>query len=388
MINRINSLRLQGVTEYASIAAAFSIGILSVYTLPLLVSEAMDKFAMDPADAGLFASSAGLGRGVAAAVMSSRSRSLDLRRIAVLGAWIIIAANLGLVVISSFKLILILRLVAGVGEGMALTAACIAAAAHANPERAFGAAQITAGALAIVVLLVVPLLNILWGPDASFLMLAATTLVALPLLARLRRPRRVEEDQGLQYPNVSAALFVLAAFALFSLADISTWLFANEIGQAAGMDRGKTEAVLSGTIALALAGPALAMVIHVRFGRILPLVVSMAMLAVAVVMFTRASTEVAYVAAIIPLNFGFAFLTPYFMGALAELDEGGSWTSLANSVVAAVGIGGPLLAGQIANSAGYASLAWLTGPAIVCALLLMLVMLRRPDVRSAAAPHG
>lgn len=376
------------MTEYASISAAFSIGILSVYTLPLLVTEAMDKFSMSPADAGLFAASAALGRGVAAAVMSSRSRALDLRRIALLGAWIVVAANLGLVVMNSFTMVLLLRLVTGVGEGMALTAACIAAAAHANPERAFGASQITAGILAIVVLLVVPPLNILWGPDASFLMLAATTLAALPVLARLRRPRRVEEDQRRQYPNVSAALFVLAAFALFSLADISTWLFAAEIGQGAGMDHGKVEAVLSGTIALALAGPALAMAIHVRFGRILPLMVGMSMLAVAVVTFTRASTELAYVVAIIPLNIGFAFLTPYFMGTLAELDEGGSWTSLANSVLAAVGIGGPLLAGQIANGAGYAGLAWLTGPAIVCALLLLLVSLRKPALRSASDPHG
>ncbi|MCC5640727.1 MFS transporter [Nostoc sp. CHAB 5844] len=386
MIKSISRYKAKIAADYIGISAGFTTGILSVYTLPLLVTEAMDKYDIGPSEAGLFAASAAVGRGLAAAIISSRSRSLDLRRVALIGAVIIVIANLGLVPASSFAVVLALRLVAGIGEAMTLTAACIAAAAYANPERAFGAAQITAGAAAIIVLLAVPPLKLLFGLDASFLFLAAMALIAVPALMHLRRPVSISDDQRQRYPNPGAAAVILAAFALFSLADISTWLFADEIGRGAGMAAVQVEAVLSGTIGLALAGPALAMVLHVRLGRTLPMVIGLSVLAIAVVMFTRASSELIYVLAIIPLNFGFAFLTPYFLGALADLDEGGSWTSLSNSVLAIVGICGPLLAGHIAAHADYAGLAWLTGPAIVLALLLFVGSLKSPALRDHTVP--
>jgi predicted MFS family arabinose efflux permease len=380
MINE-NFFRLRRIfVNYISIAVAFTIGILSVYTLPLLVTEVIAKYSISPAKAGVFAAAAALGRGMSAAIMSSRSRSLDLQRTALIGGGIIAVSNLGMVLTSSFEMVLFLRLVTGVGEGMALTAACIAAAAHVNPERAFGAAQITAGVAAIIVFLAVPPLKMFAGPDANFILLATIALLAVPGLACLERPRVVDEDKDHKYPNRNVAALVLVAFALFSLADIASWLFADEIGLRAGMDHGKVEAVLSATIGLALAGPALAMILDVRFGRSIPIIAGMTMLAIAVVLFTRASSEVGYIAAIIPLNFGFAFLTPYFMGTLAELDEGGSWTSLSNSVLAVVGIGGPLVAGLIADGGGYANLAWLTGPAIALGLFLLLIALRAPPL--------
>ena len=80
--------------------------------------------------------------------------------------------------------------------------------------------------------------------------------------------------------------------------------------------------------------------------------------------------------ALLPLNWAILFLVPYFLGALADLDPRGSWTTLSGAVVSFAVALGPPVVGWLALSLGYATVSTIMGLCVLLALALMLVVFR------------
>ena len=110
-------------------------------------------------------------------------------------------------------------------------------------------------------------------------------------------------------------LVIIVTGYVIALVSMQLWQFALArfiIGLGEGL-------VLGAATAIGLAGPVLAILMHVRFGRILPFSIGLLVLACSILGITHASSAYTYIVCLLPLNLTILFLNPYFLGALAEM---------------------------------------------------------------------
>ena len=184
-------------------------------------------------------------------------------------------------------------------------------------------------------------------------------------------------------PHLSLGILILLAFLLFSLADLSVWLFSERMGDRIGLSSTTIGLLLGAGTAIGLAGPVLAILMHVRFGRILPFSIGLLVLACSILGITHASSAYTYIVCLLPLNLTILFLNPYFLGALTEIDKTGAWTTLSAPVVSFGLAVGPVITGVLAAEAGYETVGWFAGAITLGALGLMLVVLNREVFKNA-----
>ena len=185
---------------------------------------------------------------------------------------------------------------------------------------------------------------------------------------------------GLNFRRFSLfGLMIIVTGYVIALVSMQLWQFALArfiIGLGEGL-------VLGAATAIGLAGPVLAILMHVRFGRILPFSIGLLVLACSILGITHASSAYTYIVCLLPLNLTILFLNPYFLGALAEIDKTGAWTTLSAPVVSFGLAVGPVITGVLAAEAGYETVGWFAGAITLGALGLMLVVLNREVFKNA-----
>ena len=381
----------------AAVIAAEAAGWAGFEVAPLLVSALMDGFALSEAAAGGLASAELVA--VAAAMLASASSMArhSRARLGMAGAGIAIAGHVASTFTSSYPLLMLARVLAGVGAGMAFAAGSAAAAGARQPERVFAIAALAGGLGGALLLAGLPYATVPYGPTGVFVTLAAVTALALPFIGWLPAPARRRAGDGVgPAPHRSMALRGLAAIAFLAVGEGAVWAFAGKIAEGTGLSVAGTGRVLAVSALLGQVGALLAAWLGTRRGRVLPVRLGVLCLIASVVLLIFARSPLTFGVGVAIWGFSFFFVFPYLMGTMAVLDPRGRW-AVAAGAAEVVGLGvGPVVGGLLVTGANYDLLAWFMIAGGLVSLALLMPVVRFADAgpaepsatRASAEPRG
>lgn len=304
---------------------------------------------------------------------------------------ILIAVDIASIWISSFELLLPVRLAHGIVGGVLTGTAFAVIARTAKPDRTFGMllfVQFGLGGLAVMVL---PPLAPAFGTQALFIALALfsiATLLMLPFLAGYP-PRQTDKQAAGRIDWPPLALTYVAIF-LFQAANMGLLAYIIRLGISYGLDRSYVSTALGLATWVALAGPFLVMVCGLRFGRFWLLGASMLLTFAGTALFHFSGDPAAYMIANCGTGITWGFVIAYLFGMTAEFDAAGRASAFAGFVSKMGLASGPMIAGAIlGGDAGFGVLVNVAIVGLAISLLFMLWPARRLDqARRSAAETG
>ncbi len=355
-------------------AAASWVGLLGSNSLPLLVGAVIDGIGFDTRQAGLLGSVEIGAMALASLLLAPRVGSISRRGVALVSAAVLAGAQLLSALPESLAWLVMLRVVAGLGEGCVFATANAVIASSVDPDRLYARVTVL-GALAAAGLFVgLPYAIELWSQRGAFAALGGAALLCVPLLVLL--PRSVpagmhSEILGGSVPR-GPALAVLASALVLSVGEGAIWTFVERIGSHVGLGIDAIGRVLAATTVAGISGAALAAWAGTRFGRTLPLTLGMSMICVAGVILGHATGPVAYVGAELLYNTAYLFVLPFLLGTAAAIDTQGRVAAATGGVVL-LGYGlGPGIGGVLVAWGSFPPLAWFL---VVCCATAILVIL-------------
>jgi predicted MFS family arabinose efflux permease len=362
----------------ATIAASV-LSLLGLNTMPLWIGPLIDAFAMGEEAAGLlgsvetgamFLASVGV-----AGAMARWSRS----RTALVGVALAVAGQAFSATTDIYGELVIGRFVAGAGEGLLMAAGSAAVAASVDPDRLFARITFVGGFLVAPVLFALPRATEPYGPAGAFATLSAVSVLFAAFLVWLPPPRAGEESMPTLRgaPNFWLALPIMLSLFVLETGQGAVWAFTAPVGEAAGLSPEGVGDTLSVTTVVGLSGAAFAMWLGTRYGRMLPLIVGIALNVGASLGLLLVREPFAFVAFNLLWVTAFLFVTPYIMGALAALDDLGRWTAAGAGFYTLGDAFAPWVGGLVLGRGSFGMLALLALGTGCVALVLLLPVLRR-----------
>jgi predicted MFS family arabinose efflux permease len=281
------------------------------------------------------------------------------RRLALTGA--LLAAS-GLVVSAlsvGFPVMVVGRVLTGIGSGIAISGANAAVAARADAERIF--AIIWTGGGAITATLSINLPKVVAGGNYSmgFAVLLLLCVVAVPFI-RWVPPRPVSfggeavggsgaDEAPVSVLSVfgSQALLLIAGVFVFSVGEQALWQFAYTIPVEAGIDEDRVALSLGFTSLMGMSGGAIAAWLGIRLGRTFAIAAGMLVCLVGQWAYLIAESFATLTLGGFFWGFGFFFVSPFQIGLAAAIDRHGR---VAVATGAAMNFGyavGPTTGGRI-----------------------------------------
>jgi predicted MFS family arabinose efflux permease len=193
-----------------------------------------------------------------------------------------------------------------------------------------------------------------YGTAALFLSLMAFTLVSLLMMPFIPH-YKVEKNQSIQQSQakLNKTLLILNLFAIFLFQAANMGLFAYIIGlgKAQGLSIEFMSPALASASWFALVGPFLVIIIGTKYGRTIPLVMSILITALCSWLLHYSESAQVYLIANIIIGVTWAFALPYMFGICSELDKAGQLAAMggfASKVGLATGpmVGALILTGE------------------------------------------
>ena len=353
-------------------------GIAAFSILPVMIGAIADAQGLGASEAGLIAAADLFGFALASLWAGVWSHGFDGRRVAAVGLLAAVVGNVLSLHTPGFGLLLAVRLLSGLGGGLAYSVAMSTLARSARPDRDFGlmvAAQI---GYQVVALFALPRLVAVHGSSAVFVTLAATVCASSPALLSTALVTRRADSRG-QIASRSAAWFALAAMALFSLNLGALWTYVERIGVGIGLSSPQAGTILAVALALSTLGALGAAFLGDRWGRRTPLLLAFITQLASLALLMRADA-ISYSVGAVIYSLAWAFAIPYLYSFAAGLDESGRAIVLAPAAQAVGAALGPAVAASLLSGAAYAPVA------AVAAVALAGSMLCVTRVRGATAP--
>jgi len=320
------------------------------------------------------------------------------RRLAFTGA--LLAAS-GLVVSAlsvGFPVMVVGRVLTGIGSGIAISGANAAVAAREDAERIF--AIIWTGGGAITATLSVNLPKVVAGGNYAmgFAALLLLCLAAVPFI-RWVPPRPVSfgseaaGESGADEAPVSVlsvfgpqALLLIAGVFIFSVGEQALWQFAYTIPVEAGIDEDRVALSLGFTSLMGMSGGAIAAWLGVRQGRIFPIAAGTLVCLAGQWTYLIAASFVTLTIGGFFWGFGFFFVSPFQIGLAAAIDRRGR---VAVATGAAMNFGyalGPTIGGRILEHVDSGAFVYVIVAMTLTSLLLQLPVAIHADRAARAEP--
>lgn len=307
-------------------------------------------------------------------------KRVDCRRAALIAALLFIAGNLASAATASYLPLAALRFVTALAGGSLMVLCLSCAATLPNPSRAYGfwvLGQLVLGAIGLSLL---PRLFEAYGLGVGYLLLAALTVLGLPLVRAFptayRAPERIARRGAASRWKVVAAILGLLGF---YVALSAVWTFIGAIGAQAGLNAQASGDILAIATLMGIAGAGCATLIGERLPRT-PLLCSGFGLMVAATLLLLDQPHLArFAVAVLLFKFTWTYVLPFILASLVELDESGRLMSLSNLVIGAGLALGPAMAGRLLGDSGdFHSLLLAAGTLTTLSLLATLGSRLRP----------
>lgn len=340
--------------------AAQVIGGLVAQMSPFMIGGLMAGLALSEREAGFIASVEFLTLAITAIAIAPVLPRLPCRRVGLVAVALALLAQGASIFSTSLASLTLLRGLAGIGEGaLWAVSLSIVASRSRNPDRVYGYFQIIWALGSVPLFAAGGQLTADFAHRGAFALIAGATLILAPLLLHIPDTRAggdaIVADTAPASPRLGA--ITLAAVMLYVAASAALYAFSAPLGERAGLDTEAVGYVLTVASLIGLAGAAAAATFNVRWGRAIPITGFCVVFALAALALCLSHDATTYVAAIVVSVVIYYFSMPYLFGLAAALDRSGRWAAAAGSAYLIGFAAGPLAAGAVIATAGYAGFA-------------------------------
>jgi MFS transporter, DHA1 family, inner membrane transport protein len=369
-----------------SVCVGMGLAHVGTSTMPFQIGALMDGSHRTASEAGLFGFFQVGALALGMILISATIDRIPPRRIAWLSCLLVAAAYTGLYYLHAFPLQVAGAVLAGLGYGLAFSAAITGAAAAAEPDRLYAIGN--GGALLIIIGLisVLPLASARLGALGIFAALAVLPMVCAPFLAGLEPGRRSRELEiplaAWRTPGAPGLLFTWMAF---SLGTAALYAFSERIGISIHLRPEQIALVLSAGVFVGLIGTAVAALLGARVNRGRALVIALCGNGLSCLLLGFATNLVLFAAGVFAYWIFYMFVYSYLLGTAAVLDPAGRVGTLGGGLerlgyALGAGIGGVLAQHASYSSTGVLGFcACLLGPAVGFPSLLRALAAKRND---------
>lgn len=377
----VNASPVDSRRALAAMAAASLVAGAANLTLPIWLGAAVEHLGARERDVALIASAELACLGLTSLALAPRLARASRRALVLAGALLLVIGNAMAASAGALPLLLAGRMLAGAGAGAAVAAMNATAAATSVPERTYALVFVLGGAGCALLMLAMPRACDIWGTAGAFGSLAATTLLASPLLSWMpaHPPLAPAARAPGRLPRGRAVAAALAASLLVTVGVDAIWPFAERIGRRAGLEATALGVVLAATSLAVLAAAGLASWLGLLWGRVFPLALGFGSFAAAAVALGHAGSPAVYAPAMILLGTGFFFAQPFLMGALAALDPYGRVTAAGGATMTVGASVGPAVGGLFVTDGSYAAAGWFAAACGLASLALIGAVARHVD---------
>lgn len=336
------------------------IGSWSQYVIPFMISGWTQAFGVSEGEIGFGISIRLAAFVLVCLLLASRVHVLDRRKLALLGAGVIVIACGATGFAPTAAVLLGARVLAGIGEGIVMTTVTSVAAEARNPEKTFSLIAFGMLGVLIVIYLGTPPMVEALGVSTTFLVLAGVTLLVSPVLGLLPAEKASDHSSArAKFPWTLASLGVLFAFIFLAIGSDAFWFYVERIGERNGMSMEEVGDALVLVSIIAFVGPIVAHQINTRFGRAKPIVCGFILLGVMAVAFTHLRSPVAFTVALGLSSGMLGFCQIFLLGLASSLDPMGRLAAAARGFLGIGGAIAPGLGGSILLlGGGYEAIGW------------------------------
>lgn len=377
-----------GPSAIAALAVGLTVGYLAGDILPEVVDALRNDLGMSATAAGAVTTSLLLATALAGLLFARRAGRPGRARFAAGGTVVSIGGFTVAAFAPNTAVLIAACVVAGLGSGVVLAHATAAIAVTPDPERASGLAILVNTSVGAVLLFALPRVT---GAEATatFLCMAVVGLLALPLFRWL--PDATAPESEIQphgpLPTMGIGIVVFLGALVLDITDNGMWAFVGTIVmEQVGLSSTELGAILSVAAFAGLAGASLPIIVGARWGLFAPIMVMIAVDAIAKTLVVSVATPTAYIVWQFLWTGSYAALFAYLLAVGATLDSLGRWAAIVASAFAMGDAIGPVVFGLVNDLGGARSLIVLmVVSSIVVALLLGPATLAL-DRRSKDAP--
>lgn len=352
-----------------------------IYLIPLFVGAMVTDRGFTERQAGLLASADLAGYAVATLLTALMLHRFRWRTMAQFALALMIAANLGTRFGYSAAAFGAIRFMSGFGGGILAAIATVALGRGPNPDRNYGllfAASLLFGTAALWSL---PVLLGRAGLDGAYALVAV--LAALAWFA----VRRIEEDGSAHRDEAGAidrathgwlAAAVLVSITLFWAQQNALYAYLERIGNASGLTSQYIGFVLGAGNLTGFLGAAIVAGIGSRYGRWLPLSISVFVQLLCLWMLRGTLDPPGFLVVVGVMALAWNVINPYQLGMLASVDQGGRALALSATFIGIGLAAGPALAAMTVGQGHYGGILVLAAAlTLASAMLLMFTRLKR-----------
>lgn len=360
--------------------AANCIANITWWLQPYLMTFLIEGRALHEGSAGLLISleigSIAVG---SAALTALGANATLLKRAAIFGSLLAVAAGFATLISTSFLTLAISRIGVGLSTGAIIMVANTLTARFSNPDRAFANMTFINIVFGTLLSNALPWFNNLVGSHSPYVA-AAVTLAILAVIV-MQMPRPAELSTGNDGHELSSGLpksvkvrITALALAIFLIAMCSgvIWPYYAIVGAAAGLSEIEVINAISLSIFTALIGCGLAAVVGKFMSRNVAITIGTLILAVAILVITSSPSATAFKFAACFQVAAIFYIAPLLFGAAAELDKSGKGSSILGSAFYFAGGVSPMVGGYLSATIGLSTVGGLIVG--ICVVVLILVI--------------
>lgn len=342
------------------------IGALGTFSfLPFIVGQAISNLHLSSLKAGLLATAEMGGSGLGTFVTSIYVYKWERKNISIFGLFLIIIGSvlsLGfLTIYKSVSVLLIDRIIVGLGEGSIMGAVSASISGSSNPERVFGIWTIFNMVIAsLLYFFIIPKIIFNFGIYGLFV---AYVCLALPgFISLVYYPKQTFENKTASLSNFKIpykVIIILFGILIAHLAHGGVWAYMTRLGNSFSLSNELVSKALGTASLIGIIAGVLATWISNRFGRVIPnsfaLVGSITSMILIIVI---THSMIAYFTIVVIFYFSWTYGLPYLMGIVSALDPTGRSASL-GILVQNVGLAiGPIILGTLLYSKSFFIVGW------------------------------
>lgn len=324
--------------------------------------------------AGDIASAEMWGIAITTIVMTFFASRFNWRSVFAVSLLVMIVANISSIFTHDPLVFGLWRLVAGLGAGGIISLSFAAVGLTSNPDRNFGYLIMWVLIYGAVVLLAMPTAFRLVGMEGVivfFALFPASGLLFVRWLPQSGEEHVQVEADAVNLPGAFKWMALGAMFCYF-LAQGVVWAYLFLIGTNGGATEQQVANGLTASQFFGVAGAFVAAMVGSRFGRAVPLTLSISASLIPLAFLFGQMGAVVYALAVCVYNFGWNVTHPYLLAAMASFDRTGRVVVYAVAFQMLGLANGPWIAARVISEGDYANVNWVGMALFAIALILIL----------------
>jgi predicted MFS family arabinose efflux permease len=364
-----------------AVASGMALGQLGAIVQPYLVGTLVDGFHRSPAEAGYMLGAQMACYSISLLIIARFVDRLPLAQTAIFGAALSVMSGLFVLWGDSNLMLYLATCTSGIGQGIVFATALAAASYSAQPERLLGIAATIALVVDGAIMAAIPYAQAAWGPISYFIMLSGASLVIGLGLSQMYRGSILESLKVASRVAPVQAALLISMLVLFGVGSGAIYAFVERVAKTAGIQPDIAGVVLMLSLLVGATGSAAAAWLNLKWGRAIPLYLSLLVVGASSLTLTLSNGLTDYVVSICIFQIAYTFSFPYLVGASIYLDATGKLAALTGGIIFLASSVGAAVAGEIASRFSYFALGMFA--LLTCALACLPV---RPIVKARAEP--